>query len=360
MNKQKIRNMSGCAVFGLVAVLAFGSFLYSGMQPSAQAQIIAPPIITVLFPTPTRTPTPINVGNFVWSDLDGDGRQDAGEPGLAGVLVQLWNSDKSVMFDQTVTNANGNYTLIAPTPGNYRVAAMLSAPGDQFSPKNVLVEGDTPDLKDSDINTTGLNFGFTDLYVFGSNLISITSIDIGIRRFFTPTPTRTPTPINIGNFIWDDANNNGRQDAGEPGVANVTVQLWNANTNVLEDTAVTNANGNYTLIAPTPGNYRVRVLLGIGSSFAPKDVGIATDQTDSDCNTVGINLGYTDVFNIASNVISTVIYDCGLRGPYFAATATTQPTSTPTPTPTGTPTVEVEETVVAVPEYQMFVPSVTR
>ncbi len=215
-------------------------------------------------------------------------------------------------------------------------------------------------LLDSDINTGGVNFGFTDIYVFGSNLISITSIDIGIRRFFTPTPTRTPTPINIGNFIWDDANNNGRQDAGELGVANVTVELWNANTNQLVDTAVTNANGNYTVVAPFSGDYRLRVLLGIGSSFAPKDAGIATDQTDSDCNTAGINLGYTDVFNIASNVISTVIYDCGLRGPYFAATATTQPTSTPTPTPTGTPTVEVEETVVAAPENQIYVPIVMR
>src|SRR5581483_11424964 len=27
--------------------------------------------------TPTRTPTPINVGNFVWEDLDADGQQDA-------------------------------------------------------------------------------------------------------------------------------------------------------------------------------------------------------------------------------------------------------------------------------------------
>ncbi len=143
MNKERIRNMSGCAVFGLVIVLAFGSFLYGGLQPSAQAQIINPPIIiTVLFPTPTRTPTPINVGNFVWSDLDGDGRQDAGEPGIAGVTVQLWNSSKTIIYGQTVTNASGHYTLIAPTPGNYRVAALLSAPGDQFSPKKRRLDGD--------------------------------------------------------------------------------------------------------------------------------------------------------------------------------------------------------------------------
>jgi hypothetical protein len=354
----------GCAGFGLALALACASFLQGVTQRPAQAQIVFPPI-TVVFATPTRTPTPINVGNFVWSDLDGDGRQDTGEPGLAGVLVQLWSSDKTVLYGQAVTNASGNYTLVAPTPGNYRVAALLPALGDQFSPKNILVAGDTPDLKDSDINTGGPNFGFTDIYVFGSNLISITSIDIGIRRFFTPTPTRTPTPINIGNFIWDDANNNGRQDDGESGVGQVTVELWNANTNQLVDTAVTlNSNdsnkGRYTVVAPFPGNYRLRVLLGVGSAFAPKDLAGGDDQKDSDCNTTGINLGYTDVFNIASNLISTVIYDCGLRGPYFAPTATTAPTSTPPPVPTQTPTMEPEETVIAVSDSVVYIPLVVR
>ncbi len=33
-------------------------------------------------------PTPINVGNFVWNDIDADGIQDANEPGIAGVVVQ--------------------------------------------------------------------------------------------------------------------------------------------------------------------------------------------------------------------------------------------------------------------------------
>jgi hypothetical protein len=356
MNRNKLKHATGCAGFALSAVLALATFLASAAQPPAQAQIVLPPGVTLVFATPTRTPTPINVGNFVWLDLDGDGRQDAGESGLAGVTVQLWNSAKTVLYDQTVTNA--------PTPGNYRVAALLPAPGDQFSPKNILVEGDTPDLKDSDINPGGLNFGYTDIYVFGSNLISISSIDIGIRRFFTPTPTRTPTPINIGNLIWAD-DGDGIKEANEAGVANVTVELWNANLGTLVDTDVTNANGAYTVIAQTPGNYRLRVLLGIGSAFAPKDVVINnqpddSDLIDSDCNTAGVNLGYTDVFNLANNVISTVKYDCGLLGPYFAPTATTQPTSTPTPTPTQTPTVEPEETVMAIPDNVVYIPLLAR
>src|SRR5690242_11069783 len=97
-------------------------------QPLAQA---------INTPTPTRTPTPINVGNFVWNDLDQDGRQDAGEPGLAGVTVQLWNAAKTNLIAQTTTNSNGNYTLQAPSPGDYRVRVLLPDPTlDQFSPKD--------------------------------------------------------------------------------------------------------------------------------------------------------------------------------------------------------------------------------
>ena len=81
-------------------------------------------------PTATRTPTPINVGNFVWDDLDQDGRQDAGEPGLAGITVQLWNGAKTQLVGSAVTNASGNYSLVAPTPGDYRVRVVRPTAAD--------------------------------------------------------------------------------------------------------------------------------------------------------------------------------------------------------------------------------------
>lgn len=50
-------------------------------------------------------------------------------------------------------------------------------------------------------------------------------------------------PIEIGNRIWRDTNDNGIQDPGEPPIAGVTVQLFQ--NNVLVGTAVTDANGEY-------------------------------------------------------------------------------------------------------------------
>lgn len=284
-------------------------------------------IIIFRTPTPTRTPTPINVGNFVWDDIDSDGRQDAGEPGMAGVTVQLWNSAKNDLIASATTNASGNYTLIAPLPGDYRIRVLLPGGSDQFSPKDM---AGANDQLDNDINPTGTNFGFTDIYTFGSNLISITTIDAGIIRY--RTPTRTPTPINVGNFVWNDLDDDGVQDAGEPGLGGITVQLWNSAKTQLIHSTVTNASGLYTLIAPTPGDYRVRVLRPTGSDqFTVKDSLNATDQTDSDINSTGINLGFTDVYTFAANLISITTIDAGFSVVQLTPTPSHTPTATPTP-----------------------------
>ena len=259
-------------------------------------------------PTPTRTPTPINLGNLVWDDIDGDGRQDAGEPGVAGVTVQLWNATKTMMLTQTTTNASGIYTVVAPLPGDYRIRVLPPGGSDGFAPKD---QAGGDDTLDSDINPSGPNAGFTDVISIASNVISITSLDAGLDIYRTPTPTRTPTPINLGNLVWDDLDEDGIQDAGEPGLAGVTVQLWNATKTMLLGETTTNASGIYTLVAPLPGSYRIRVVLpGGGYQFTLKDQG--SDTADSDINPGGANAGFTDVINIAANVISITSLDAGV------------------------------------------------
>jgi hypothetical protein len=62
-----------------------------------------------------EAPEPGAIGDFVWCDLDDDGNQDAGEPGVAGVVVDL--SCANGHTDQTVTDANGFYLFTGVTPG---------------------------------------------------------------------------------------------------------------------------------------------------------------------------------------------------------------------------------------------------
>ena len=104
-----------------------------------------------------------------------------------GITVQLWNSTKTQLLGTAVTNASGIYTLVAPTPGDYRVRFVLPSVGDQFSPKDNAAAGDT---LDSDVNPSGIDLGFTDIFTLASNLISTTIIDAGLN---TVSPTRTPT-----------------------------------------------------------------------------------------------------------------------------------------------------------------------
>ena len=50
-------------------------------------------------------------------------------------------------------------------------------------------------------------------------------------------------PVQIGNLVWFDANDNGQQDAGEPRIPGVTVELLDGDTVI--GTRVTDANGQY-------------------------------------------------------------------------------------------------------------------
>ena len=159
-------------------------------QQAEYDQQVTPRFTLVLLPTATRTPTPIKLGNFVWDDLDKDGRQDAGEPGIPGVTVQLWNSTKTSLYAQTTTNASGIYSLTAPIPGQYRIRVLAPA-GAGFTLKDQGVD----DTRDSDISPIGPNTGFTDTIFIASNVISITKIDAGLINVpATPTPTQTFTP----------------------------------------------------------------------------------------------------------------------------------------------------------------------
>jgi len=78
--KKKVLSILLIAVFLTVAALPLLA------PPSgANAQII----ITFL-PTSTRTPTPVNIGNFVWDDLDQDGFDD--------VFIGSWENDAFVLL----------------------------------------------------------------------------------------------------------------------------------------------------------------------------------------------------------------------------------------------------------------------
>ena len=64
----------------------------------------------------------VAIGNFVWNDLNGNGVQDGGEPGIAGVMLTLTGTTGSgqSITETTTTDASGLY-LFTEAPGTYTV-----------------------------------------------------------------------------------------------------------------------------------------------------------------------------------------------------------------------------------------------
>lgn len=64
-------------------------------------------------------PAPLEIGNFVWYDSDGDGVQDPSEIGIAGLTVELYDMENGgVLVGTTTTDANGEYYFGGPTDAN--------------------------------------------------------------------------------------------------------------------------------------------------------------------------------------------------------------------------------------------------
>ena len=120
---------------------------------------------------------------------------------------------------------------------------------------------------------------YADLTSGATRIVNIGSLSaVGITW-----PIRAETPLygRIGDRVWTDANGNGIQDAGEPGLAGVTVNVRRATDNTVAGTTTTNASGLWSVSGLPPGDYYVEFVPPSGYSFTQPDQG-GDDATDSD------------------------------------------------------------------------------
>ena len=78
--------------------------------------------------------------------------------------------------------------------------------------------------------------------------------------------------VAIGDYVWDDWNGNGLQDAGEPGLTNVLVQVYDNHTNLAAVTR-TDATGGWLAKGIGPGTFFVQFTLPSGYQFSPANAG---------------------------------------------------------------------------------------
>ncbi len=210
---------------------------------------------------------PVSIGDKVFEDKDGDGVQDAGEPGIDGVTVRLYNCVTNQLLATQVTANGGLYNFTGLPPGTYHVV---------FETPNGFVQTVANvgnDASDSDAGVGGQTACYT-LSTGQSN----TTVDAGFYR-----------TASLGDYVWLDNNNNGAQDDGAPsGVNGVVVNLLNAAGAVIATTTTGNdGSGNpgyYRFANLVPGEYSVEFVKPAGYNFTTRDQG-ANDGTDSDADT---------------------------------------------------------------------------
>ncbi|WP_281197839.1 SdrD B-like domain-containing protein [Staphylococcus schleiferi] len=203
-----------------------------------------------------------SLGDKVWDDINKDGIQDSNEPGIAGVKVTLKDSNGNVI-DTTETNANGKYSFDNLQNGNYKVS--FETPAD-YTPTKSDAGNDALD-SDGPVDAMAI---ISD----GNNL----TVDQGFYRTETPK-------YNVGDKVWEDSNKDGIQDNNEPGIANVTVTLKDADGNII-GTQVTDENGKYLFKDVAEGEYTIDFETPNG--YTPTLTGQGFLNTDSNGTTAKI------------------------------------------------------------------------
>ena len=90
-----------------------------------------------------------SIGDFVWNDVNRNGIQDTGEPGMAGVTVNLY-SCPDIMTGTKTTDASGNYLFDNLGFGDYFVE-FIAPSGYDFT----MQDQGSDEALDSDAATTG-------------------------------------------------------------------------------------------------------------------------------------------------------------------------------------------------------------
>jgi hypothetical protein len=108
---------------------------------------------------PPAEPETVAVGDKMWVDLDGDGKQDPGEPGLGDVTVKLLDKAGNVIATQ-VTKPDGSYFFDKLPEGDYRIVATPPSLYKIFTKSGGSVD-DNPANDDSNCAADGSTSLFT-------------------------------------------------------------------------------------------------------------------------------------------------------------------------------------------------------
>ena len=175
------------------------------------------------------------VGDFVWIDVNDDGNQDPGEPGIGGVTLTLTDVNDlvdpldDVVVATTVTRSDGSY-LFSASAGDYVISVdAATVPADLT------------------LGTSSPNPETTAPFALGPPAFDLS-------KDFAYVNVAGTSLFSIADVVWFDPDHSGTLDVGESGIAGVTVDLLDARNGVVLST-VTDGFGNFSFSGLPEGEY---------------------------------------------------------------------------------------------------------
>lgn len=235
-----------------------------------------------------------SIGDFVWLDRDGDGVQDATEPGIVGATIVLtWFGVDGVAGGgddatfSTVTDSTGKYLFDHLLPGNYSVQV-----------------------------TGGLPLGATNSFDLDGNNNSIAPVTLASGQSNLAVDFGYHVTSILGDRVWWDLNRDGVQDAGEPGIPGVGIAVTYLGADGVAGggddlvfTTTTDSTGAWSVIEIPDGNFVVQVTSGVPAGFSPTydpDSGTTSPDQKSSVTFTGSNLlqdfGYAGTSGVGDTV----------------------------------------------------------
>lgn len=176
---------------------------------------------------------PSSLSGSVYLDANNNGKLDPGEAGIGGVAITLTGTDDTGSITQTATTgSDGRYSFSRLRPGSYTVRETQPA-GYAHGRETVGSLGGSS----------------------SKNVISTVTMPMGVQG--TDYNFGELLPASIAGFVYQDFNNNGTREIGEPGIGNVIVMLTGTDdlNTAVRVTQTTATDGSYKFTSLRPGTY---------------------------------------------------------------------------------------------------------